>query len=217
MTRINLLPWREIRRRERDRKFLTGSVGAWVVSGLAVFYAQYYVAGMIDHQNARNSYLQSEIAKVEAKIKEIESIRRRREALIARMEVIQQLQRDRTQVVHVFDDLVRKLPKGVYFTGLTRKGKGLTLQGFAQSNARVSALMQNLDSSDWFNLPDLQIIQTKPSEAAEGTRVSGFTLRVTQAAKKKSAPKAPTAESQQPQEQPGQPGSTKQAKIGEKS
>ncbi len=215
MTRINLLPWREIRRRERDRKFLTASVGAWIVSGLVVFYAQYYVAGMIEHQNERNSYLNSEIAKVEAKIKEIESIRRRREALIARMEVIQQLQRDRTQVVHVFDDLVRKLPKGVYFTGLRRNGNRLTLTGFAQSNARVSALMQNLDSSDWFNLPDLQIVRTKPTE---GTRVSGFTLKVTQAAqKKKSASEASTAESQEQQQQPGQPGSTKQAKIGEKS
>ncbi len=214
MTRINLLPWREIRRRERDRKFLTGSVGAWLLAGLSVFYAQYYISGMIDHQNARNSYLQSEIAKVEAKIKEIESIRRRREALIARMEVIQQLQRDRTQVVHVFDDLVRKLPKGVYFTGLTRKGNGLTLTGLAQSNARISSLMQNLDSSEWFNLPDLKIIQTRPSE---GTRVSGFTLSVTQAQKKKGAPKTPTAERQPQHQQPGQAGSTKQAKIGEKS
>ena len=91
------------------------------------------------------------------------------------MEIIQQLQRDRTQIVHVFDDLVRKLPKGVYFTGLTKKKEAMQLEGFAQSNARVSALMQNLDSSEWFTNPSLDVINVTPQG---GTRISKFSLKV---------------------------------------
>ena len=206
MTRINLLPWREIRRRQQDRRFLSGSIGAWLLMGVAVFYAHWHVTGLIEHQNDRNAYLQKEIEVVNKKIKEIEDIRRRREALIARMEVIQQLQRDRAQVVHVFDDLVRKLPKGIYFTGLNKKGKKMTLDGFAQSNARVSALMQNLDSSDWFGNPGLDVINVTPQG---GSRVSKFTLRVNQTAKKK-----PEAD-QDKDESDTQDKGAQQARLGE--
>ena len=185
MTRINLLPWREMRRRERDRQFLTASIGAWIAMGLVVFYAHLHMNGLIEHQNNRNNYLQAEINKVNQKIKEIEKIKERREELIARMEVIQQLQADRTQIVHVFDDLVHKLPKGVYFTSLNRSGKSMNLTGMAQSNARVSSLMRNLDSSQWFANPSLDVINVTPRG---GTRVSKFTLRVKQSAKKKNAP-----------------------------
>ncbi len=183
MARINLLPWREIRRRQQDRQLLSISIGAWVLMGLAVFYAQYYMNGLIQHQNNRNSYLTQEIAKLEEQIKEINELKKRKEAMLARMEVIQQLQANRTQIVHVFDDLVRKLPKGVYLTALTKKVNTIALNGFAQSNARVSALMRNLDSSDWFTNPNLDVINVTP---AGGSRVSKFTLRVTEEAKKKS-------------------------------
>jgi type IV pilus assembly protein PilN len=197
MTQINLLPWREIRRRQQDRQFFSGSVGAWVLMGLAVAYAWWHMTGLIDHQNNRNKYLQGEIAKVEKDIKEINNIRAERERLIARMEVIQQLQGDRVQVVHVFDDLVRKLPKGVYFTGLKKQNKAIVLNGFAQSNARISALMQNLEASDWFAGPNLDVINVTPRG---GTRISKFTLKVNQSKKKK--PKegdaAPQADSAQP-------------------
>ena len=188
MTRINLLPWRELRRRERDRQFLSISIGAWIFMGLAILYGHLHVSGLVEHQNKRNQYLKSEIAKVDKEIREIRNIRRRREALIARMEVIQQLQRTRTQIVHVFDDLVQKLPKGVYFTGLGKKGKRMTLTGFAQSNARVSALMRNLDSSAWFRNPNLNVINVAPRG---GARISKFTLQVSEEAPKKKPAKEP--------------------------
>lgn len=184
MTRINLLPWREIRRRERDRQILTGSVLAWMLTGLVVFYGWWHMNGLIDFQNGRNGFLKQETAKLDKQITEIREIKRRKEALLARMEVIQQLQSNRTQIVHVFDDLVRKLPKGVYLTSLKKKGNNITLAGFAQSNARVSSLMQNLDSSDWFSNPNLNVINVTPSGEQ---RVSKFTLQVKEEKKKKQA------------------------------
>jgi type IV pilus assembly protein PilN len=174
-TRINLLPWRELRRQEQDRQLLSASIGAWLLMGLVVFYGWYYMNGLIDHQNKRNDYLKTEIAKLDRKIAEINKIKERKQALIARMEIIQQLQQDRTQIVHVFDDLVRKLPKGVYLTGLAKKGNRITLKGLAQSNARVSNLMNNLDSSDWFTNPNLDIVNAQ-NQGDE--RVSQFTVRV---------------------------------------
>lgn len=174
-TRINLLPWRELRRQEQDRQLLSASIGAWLLMGLIVFYGWYYMNGLIDHQNKRNDYLETEIAKLDRKIQEINKLKERKQALIARMQIIQQLQRDRTQIVHVFDDLVRKLPKGLYLTGLSKKNKRITLKGVAQSNARVSRLMNNLDSSDWFTNPNLDIVNARNQG---GARVSQFTVRV---------------------------------------
>jgi len=180
-TRINLLPWRDMRRREQDRRLLSVGIGAWVLTGLGVAFAAYQVSGMIEHQNSRNTYLQKEITKLESQIKEINQLKKRKQALLARMEVIQQLQANRKQIVHVFDDLVRKLPKGVYFTQLVKKKQNITLQGFAESNARISALMRNLDSSDWFANPNLDVINVTPKA---GNRISKFTLRVAQETKK---------------------------------
>lgn len=174
-TRINLLPWREIRRQEQDRQLLSASIGAWLLMGLTVFYGWYHMNGLIDHQNKRNAYLSAEISKLDEKIAEINRLKERKQALIARMEIIQQLQQDRTQIVHVFDDLVRKLPKGVYLTGLAKKNKQITLKGMAQSNARVSHLMNNLDSSDWFTNPNLDIVN---AQNQGGNRVSQFTVRI---------------------------------------
>ncbi|MDZ7842056.1 MAG: PilN domain-containing protein [Gammaproteobacteria bacterium] len=174
-TRINLLPWREIRRQEQDRQLLSASIGAWLLMGLTVFYGWYYMNGLIDHQNKRNDYLSAEISKLDEKIAEINRLKERKQALIARMEIIQQLQQDRTQIVHVFDDLVRKLPKGVYLTGLAKKNKQITLKGMAQSNARVSHLMNNLDSSNWFTNPNLDIVNAQNQGE---NRVSQFTVRV---------------------------------------
>ncbi len=179
-THLNLLPWREMRRKEQDRQLLTVAIGAWILMGLIVFYAHLHVTGLIDDQNRRNGYLQQEIAKVDKEIKEIKELKKQRQALIARMNVIYELQGDRTQIVHVFDDLVRKLPEGVYFTTLKQNGRSIAVNGIAQSNARVSALMRNLEASDWFTQPNLDVINVKE----EGNdRVSQFTLKVKQASK----------------------------------
>ena len=181
MSGINLLPWREMRRRERNRRLLLISASAWVVSAALVGAAYLTMQNLIDNQESRNGYLRGEIAKVEKQIREIEDIRRRREALVARMEVIQNLQSNRTEVVHVFDDLVLKLPKGVYFTSWKKEGDRMVLQGVAQSNARVSSLMNSLDSSDWFANPNLDVINVAPRD---GARVSQFTLRLNQQRRK---------------------------------
>ena len=183
-TRINLLPWRELRRREQDRQLFSGSIGTWVLMALVVFYTQWHMSGVIQHQNGRNNFLKIEISKLEKQIEEIEELRARKDALLARMEIIQQLQRNRTQIVHVFDDLVRKLPKGVYFTELTKKKNNITLQGFAQSNGRVSDLMRNLDSSRWFANPKLDVINVT---SQGGSRTSKFTLRILEQTKSEEA------------------------------
>jgi type IV pilus assembly protein PilN len=181
MTRLNLLPWREMRRKELDRQLLTIAIGAWLLMGLVVFYGHLHASALIENQTKRNEFLQEEIAKVEAQIKEIEGLKRQRDALIARMRVIEQLQGTRTQIVHVFDDLVRQMPEGVYLTSLTQRKDAITLTGVAQSNARVSALMRNLEGSNWFAGPDLDVINVSPQG---GARVSQFTLRVNSAQKK---------------------------------
>jgi len=177
MTRLNLLPWRDQRRKEQDRQLLSIAVGAWILMGLVIFYAHLHVSGLIDNQQKRNDFIVAETKKLDEEIKEIKELQAARAALLARMRVIQQLQMDRTQIVHLFDDLVRKMPEGVYLTSLKQAGVSITLTGNAQSNARVSALMRNLDASDWFAKPDLDVINVKTKGS---DRVSEFTLRVSQ-------------------------------------
>lgn len=183
-TRLNLLPWREMRRREQDRQLLTIAIGAWVLMVLVVFYAHIHVSAQIDTQNKRNAFLQQEIAKVEKQIKEVAELKKKRQDLIARMNVIQQLQADRTRVVRVFDELVRRVPDGVQLTSLKQTGDNMALAGYAQSNARVSALMRNLAASDWFADPQLDVINVKPRGS---NRVSEFSLKVKTEAKKEAS------------------------------
>lgn len=179
-TRINLLPWREMRRKEQDRQLLTIAVGAWILMGVIIFYAHVHVTALIENQNRRNEFLNQEIAKVEQEIKEIAELKKKRADLIARMNVIYQLQGDRAKVVHLFDELARKLPDGIYLSSLNHSGSNIGLRGVAQSNARVSALMRNLASSDWFADPELEVITVK----AQGSdRVSEFSMRVKPVAK----------------------------------
>ena len=175
MTRLNLLPWRDLRRKEQDRQLLSIAVGVWILMGLVIFYAHLHVSGLIENQQKRNEFLDKETKKLDEEIKEIRELQAARAALLARMRVIQQLQLDRTQVVHLFDDLVRKMPEGVYLTTLKQAGPVITLTGNAQSNARVSALMRNLDASDWYTKPELDVINVKTKG---NDRVSEFTLRV---------------------------------------
>jgi type IV pilus assembly protein PilN len=177
MTRLNLLPWRDLRRKEQDRQLLSIAAGVWILMGLVIFYAHLHVTGLIENQQKRNEFLVKETKKLDEEIKEIRELQAARAALLARMRVIQQLQMDRTQIVHMFDDLVRKLPEGVYLTSLKQSGQTITMIGIAQSNARVSALMRNLDASDWYTKPDLDVINVK---SKGNDRVSEFTLRVNQ-------------------------------------
>ena len=161
MARINLLPWRAERRKLRQKDFL-GMLGLAVAAGvLASFLVVSWYNSRIGNQNARNEYLKGEIAKVDVQIKEIEELDKKKGKLLARKEVIEQLQANRSQMVHLFDSLVRTIPDGVSLTSIKQERDILTLRGRSQSNARVSTYMRNLESSGWMTNPDLNIIEAK--------------------------------------------------------
>lgn len=175
MANINLLPWREAQRRERNRATLIMCGVIWGVAALVVLMGKMYMDSRIDHQNARNAYVQSEIDSLSKVIREIEDLKEKRDKLLARMEVIQTLQSNRSQIVHVFDDLVTKLPKGVFYDNVSKANGKLTIAGKAQSNNRVSALMRNLDSSDWFDNTSLKVVNVVDQD---GQSVSSFNVEV---------------------------------------
>ena len=163
MPRINLLPWREAERKKRQRDFGVAMGGA-VIAGVAVvmltivFYNQ-----MISGQKARNDRLNAEIVELQKSIEEIDGLERQKERLIARMEIIDQLQKSRPEIVHLFDEMVRQLPEGVYLTGMKQTGSRVEIRGVAQSSTRVSALMRQIDSSDWMGDPEVERVETKQS------------------------------------------------------
>jgi type IV pilus assembly protein PilN len=165
MARINLLPWREERRKQRQKEFGV-MLGLGAVAGVVLwFLVNSYYNGQIEGQHERNAFLQAQIAQVEVQIKEIEELDRQKSRLLARKEVIEELQANRSQMVHLFDSLVRTIPDGVVLTTIKQEGAKLTLEGRSQSNARVSTYMRNLESSGWMTKPDLSIIEAKDGVA----------------------------------------------------
>ena len=161
MARINLLPWRAERRKARQKEFgvmlgLAALAGILLTLLIVTIYN-----GRIAGQEARNQYLRDEITKVDAQIKEIDELDKKKSKLLARKEVIEQLQANRSQMVHLFDSLVRTIPDGVTLTSIKQEGEILTLNGRSQSNARVSTYMRNLEGSGWMTNPDLNIIEAK--------------------------------------------------------
>jgi len=161
MARINLLPWRAERRKSRQKEF-AGMLGLSALAGVLLsFLIVSYYNGRIGGQNERNQFLRSEITKVDGQIKEIELLDEKKSKLLARKEVIEQLQSNRSQMVHLFDSLVRTIPDGVTLAAIKQEGDILTLSGRSQSNARVSTYMRNLESSGWMTNPDLNIIEAK--------------------------------------------------------
>ena len=161
MARINLLPWRAERRKLRQKDFLGMLALALVAGVLASFLIVGWYNGRISNQTARNEYLKGEISKVDTQIKEIEELDKKKSKLLARKEVIEQLQSNRSQMVHLFDSLVRTIPDGVSLTTIKQEGEILTLGGRSQSNARVSTYMRNLEGSGWMTNPDLNVIEAK--------------------------------------------------------
>ena len=178
---INLLPWREERRRIRDRKMVANGIFIWMICGGIVFAGMTYFQNKQAYQNKRNNYLDVEIRKLDKKIAEIKTLRSQKENLLVRMQVIQNLQRQRRRVVHLFDDIVRKQPEGVYYESVYKKKNNFNLNGTAQSNARVSDLMNRLDSSEWFDNPNLSVIDITPRQ---GVRLSRFQLKVSEESSK---------------------------------
>lgn len=161
MAHINLLPWREELRREQQRQFITILGLSAILMALIILAVHLRIAGMIDNQQSRNRYLQGEIAKVEKQIKEINRLEEDKRRLQARIQVIQELQRNRPEVVHLFDEIARIIPDGIHLNSMRQSGNNLVLNGVAQSNARVSAFMRNIEGSDWLADPRLEVIEKK--------------------------------------------------------
>ncbi|MDF1588618.1 MAG: PilN domain-containing protein [Gammaproteobacteria bacterium] len=159
MAHINLLPWREEKRQERQQQFYVVLVCGVIFAALVLYSVLLFVNGLISEQTNRNVFLQNEIALLDVKIKEISKLDEERARLLARMQVIQELQASRPKVVKVFDSLVRTVPDGVYLEKVDRQGTALTLNGVAQSNARVSVFMRQLDDDVEFEESKLQVIQ----------------------------------------------------------
>lgn len=172
MPRINLLPWREDQRKERKLAFAVAMGIAAVGACLTAFVAYLMFGSMIQAQVRRNDQLRAEIKTLDKQIEEINNLESAKQKFIARMKIIEQLQRSRPEIVHVFDEIVRTLPEGVYLTSVRQNAMKLKFEGVAQSSTRVSSFMRNIDSSDWLKNPELEVVQT----ARSGTAGSSFTL-----------------------------------------
>lgn len=166
MPSINLLPWREAERKKRQRDFGVAAGGAVVAAIAVVMATMFAYSQMISNQQARNQRLTNEIVELEKSITEIDGLERQKERLLARMEIIEELQKSRPEIVHLFDELVRQLPEGVYLTGMKQTGSRVEIRGVAQSSTRVSALMRQIDSSDWLGDPEVERVETTQSGAS---------------------------------------------------
>lgn len=173
MVRINLLPHREQKRQARQRQFVSLAIGLAILAIALVGLGHVVIAARIDNQVSRNNLLKTEIAKLDEQIKEIDRLRDQTQALLARKQIVETLQANRTEAVHLLDQLVRQLPDGVYLRSVKQNGTRVTLVGYAQSNARVSTLMRNIEASPWLTGPEL--IEIK-SVALDRQKVNEFTL-----------------------------------------
>ena len=180
MANINLLPWREWERERKQKEFL-GQTGVVLLLGvLLIFGAGQVLNNAIDTQEGRNAFLDGRIKVLDEKIEEIKSLRKQREDLLARMRVINELQGNRPVIVRVFDEVVQTLAKGVHYRKLQMQGTTLFVAGVAESNNRISALMRNLDGSDWFAAPNLKSIKEDPTNSDYGEQASTFDLSFVQ-------------------------------------
>jgi type IV pilus assembly protein PilN len=171
MPRINLLPWRDEQRKERQVQFLIALGGATLTAVLLAFLGYLMFSSMIDGQQRRNDRLRTEIKSLDKQIEEINSLETSKQNFIARMDIIEKLQRSRPEIVHVFDEIVKTLPDGTYLTGVKQTDQRFKFDGVAQSATRVSAFMRNIDSSEYLKNPELQVV------AADGnTGGSSFTV-----------------------------------------
>lgn len=176
MARINLLPWREWEREQKKNEFLAQLGMVLVGAGIVVALWGWNLDSAADDQIARNKILETEIAALDEKIKEIRDLRQQREELLSRMQVIQDLQGNRPVIVRIFDEMVRTLSTGVHYDKLSMTSTQLAVLGVAESNNRISSLMRNLDGSDWFAKPNLKTIKEDPGNVDYGAQASTFEL-----------------------------------------
>ena len=176
MPRINLLPWRQQERAKRQKEFGLAAVGAVIAAASVTLFTAWGYNWAIERQHERNELLKTEIAELDKQITEILGLEAQKQRLVARMDIITRLQRSRPEVVHVFDQLARTLPDGVYLTSVKQNDKRLELKGIAQSSTRVSTFMRNIEASPWLTNPELQVVETMRT----GGTGSEFTLFATQ-------------------------------------
>ncbi len=177
ITTINLLPWREELRQEQKKQFGVLTFLMTFLAAAIVGLIHIQMASKIDYQVSRNKFMSAEIVKLDEEIAEIRDLKKVRRSLVERMEVIQDLQRSRPSIVHLFTEIVSTVPNGVYLESLNQSGGNLLVNGEAESNARVSTYMRNLDASEWLKDPNLSVIEI---EDIKVNRISKFTLTVKQ-------------------------------------
>jgi len=173
--RINLLPHREMRRKQQQQQFFV-MLGVVVAAGAAIWFSVHaYLDGVLTNQQARNSYLQSEIVKLDKEIAEIKKLKEQTAALLKRKQVVETLQSNRAEVVHLLDQLVRQLPDGMYLKSIKQQGTKVAISGYTQSQARVSTLMRNLEGSQY--LQNAHLVEIKAASES-GRRINEFTMNI---------------------------------------
>ena len=180
MAHINLLPWREWERERKKKEFLGNLAGVFVLGAVLVLAGGWMLDNNIDHQDARNRFMQGKISELDTKIAEIAQLEQQKKDLEERMALIQELQGNRPVIVRVFDELVRTLSKGVHYQELEMSSGNLKVTGTAESNNRISSLMRNLDESEWFQSPNLRSIKEDPDNSDYGPQASTFDLTFVQ-------------------------------------
>jgi len=196
MPRINLLPWREQQRKDRKLAFTVGIGAALLGAAVATFAGYLFFGSLIEGQQQRNQRLRAEISTLDRQIEEINSLEAQKQKFIARMQIIEKLQRSRPEIVHVFDTFVRTMPDGTYLTSITQSGARFKIQGVAQSATRVSSLMRNIAGSEWLKEPELEVVEDKKGNSLG----SDFTLYADQVSTLADTPAATGA--QQPARRP---------------
>jgi len=176
MPKINLLPWRDELRAQRRNQFYMAMGGAFFVAAVVVLIGVMLMNGVIDAQYDRNKLLKEEISALDKRIEEILDLEDQKDRLVSRMKIIEQLQKSRPEIVHLFEDLARSLPDGVYLDSIEQKGTRLEIKGSAESNTRVSAFMRNIDKSAWLERPDLEVVEVKTGGNSKSARASEFTV-----------------------------------------
>jgi type IV pilus assembly protein PilN len=175
MPRINLLPWREQERKVRRREFLVAAGAAVIAAVIVALVGKVIYSGWISDQNEKNHLLTKEIIKLDAQIADIQDLENRKQRLVARMEIIEKLQSSRPKVVHLFDELVKQVPDGIYLTQIKQNGTKLEIHGVAQSSTRVSTFMRNIDGSAWLANPVLQVVEATKDSTGGGSSFTLFT------------------------------------------
>jgi type IV pilus assembly protein PilN len=169
MPRINLLPWREQERKVRRREFLIAAGAAVVAAVIFALVGKVVYSSWIAAQNETNAVLKKEIVKLDAQIADIQDLENRKQRLVARMDIIEKLQSSRPKVVHLFDELVKQVPDGIYLTQIKQNGNKLEIHGVAQSSTRVSTFMRNIDGSAWLANPVLQVVEASTGDGSSFT------------------------------------------------